>query len=52
MHEKKKYELIVYKKFNKKRGGRTSIIEPILLETVWTSYYIITNKVMRSYYKG
>lgn len=51
-HGKKKGKLSLYEKFNTKRGGRTTVIEPILLETVWTTYYIIANKVMRSYYKG
>jgi hypothetical protein len=51
-HGKKKGELSLYEKFNTKRGGRTTVIEPILPETVWTGCYIIANKVMRSYYKG
>jgi hypothetical protein len=42
----------LYEKFNTKRGGHTTTINPILLETVRIGYYIISNKVMRSYYKG
>jgi hypothetical protein len=51
-HGKKKGELSLYEKLNTKRGGHTTVIEPILPETVWTGCYIIANKVMRSYYKG
>jgi hypothetical protein len=51
-HGKKKGELSLYEKFNTKRGGCTTVIEPILPETVRTGCYIIANKVMRSYYKG
>jgi hypothetical protein len=51
-HDKKKGELSLYEKFNTKRGGRTTVIDPILPETVRTGCYIIANKVMRSYYKG
>jgi hypothetical protein len=51
-HGKKKGELSLYEKFNTKRGGCTTVIEPILPETVQTGCYIIANKVMRSYYKG
>jgi hypothetical protein len=51
-HGKKKGELSLYEKFNTKRGGRTTVIEPILPETVQTGCYVIANKVMRSYYKG
>ena len=51
-HGKKKGELSLYDKFNTKRGGRTTVINPILPETVMMGCYIISNKVMRSYYKG
>jgi hypothetical protein len=51
-HGKKKGELNLYDKFNTKRRGHTSIIEPILPKTVWTGCYIIASKVMKSYYKG
>jgi hypothetical protein len=51
-HGKKKGEVILYEKFHTHRGGRTSRIDPIILETVQMAYYIIANKVMRSYYKG
>jgi hypothetical protein len=32
--------------------GRIANIDPILLETVMTIHYVITSKVMHSYYKG
>jgi hypothetical protein len=51
-HGKKKGKLSMYEKFNTKRGGRTTVIKPILPETVRTGCYIIANKVMRSYDKG
>jgi len=51
-HGKKKGELILYEKFNTKRGGCTIVIEPIIPETVQIGCYIIASKVMRSYYKG
>jgi len=51
-HGKKKGDISLYEKFNTKRGGRTTVIEPILPETAQTSYYIISIKVMLSYYKG
>lgn len=51
-HGKNKGEPSVYERFNTKRGGRTSKIDPILPETVRTVCYIIASKVMRSYYKG
>jgi hypothetical protein len=33
-------------------GGRTTKIDPILPKIVRTRCYIISNKVIRSYYKG
>ena len=51
-HGKKKGKLSLYEKFNTERGGCTTIIEPILPETVRTGCYVIANKVMWSYYKG
>ena len=51
-HGMKKGELSLYEKFNTKRGGRTTVIEPILPEIVQTGYYVIAIKVMTSYYKG
>jgi hypothetical protein len=51
-HGKKKGKLSLYEKFNTKRGGCTTVIEPILPETIRTGFYIISSKVMRSYYKG
>jgi hypothetical protein len=51
-HGKKKGELSMYEKFNTKRGGCTSVIEPILPEPVQTGYYVIASNFMRSYYKG
>jgi hypothetical protein len=51
-HEKKKGEIILYERFHTQRGGRTMKIEPIFPEMVRTSCYVISNKVMCSYYKG
>jgi hypothetical protein len=51
-HGKKKGEPSLYERFHTQRGGRTSKIDPTLPETVKTGFYIIANKVMRSYYKG
>jgi hypothetical protein len=51
-HGKKKGEIILYEKFNTKRGVHTTVIEPILPETTQTSCYVIADKFMRSYYKG
>jgi hypothetical protein len=50
-HKKKKGELSLYEKFNTKRGGHTTVIEPTLPEIVRIGCYIIANKVMISYYK-
>ena len=47
-HRKKKGDLSLYEKFNKKRGGRTIVIEPIPSKTVYMGCYIIARKVMRS----
>jgi hypothetical protein len=51
-HGKKKEKTILYERFHTQRGGGTTKIDPILPETFRTGYYIIDNKVMRSYYKG
>jgi hypothetical protein len=42
----------VYMRGSIHRGGRTTMIDPILPNTVRTGFYIIASKVMRSYYKG
>jgi len=49
-HGKNKGEPNLYKKFHMQRGEHTTRIDPILLEIVRTSFYIIASKVMRSYY--
>jgi hypothetical protein len=51
-NDKKKGEPKIYERFHTQRGGRTTKIDPILLETIKTSCYIIYNKVTKSYYKG
>jgi hypothetical protein len=51
-HERKKGEVSLYEKFHTQRGGRTTKIDPIIPETIWTTYYVIARKVMHSYYKG
>jgi hypothetical protein len=49
---KNKGEVNLYEKFQRQRGGRTTKMEPIIPEMVPTTCYIITSKLMRSYYKG
>jgi hypothetical protein len=51
-HGKKKGEPNLYEKFHTQRGGHTTKIDPILPETVRTTCYVISSKVMHSYYKG
>jgi hypothetical protein len=51
-HGKKKGEPSLYEIFHTQRGRHTTNIDPILPETVITYFYVITSKVMRSYYKG
>jgi hypothetical protein len=50
-NNKKKEEPKIYERFHTQRGGRITKIDPILLETIITSCYIIYNKVTKSYYK-
>ena len=51
-HGKKKGEPSLYEIFHTQRGRHTTNIDPILPETVITSCYVISIKVMQLYYKG
>jgi hypothetical protein len=51
-HGKNKGAPNLYERFHTQRGGCTTKIDPLLPEIVRTSYYIISSKVMRSYFNG
>jgi hypothetical protein len=51
-HGKKKGEPSLYEIFHTQRGGCIAKIDPILPEITRTTFYVISSKVMRSYYKG
>jgi hypothetical protein len=51
-HGKRKGEVRLYEKFHTHRGGCTTYIELIIQETVLKTCYVISSKVMHSYYKG